>query len=261
MKNKSIVKKYYREKKYICGDYIDIQIFPVHPISRSRKERRRPTKAVQEKLNAKNARRQLLRTVRANFKNGDIFMTLTYTEKNITDNIEKAKRDIQNFFRRMKRLYKKSEKELKYVWIMERAKKTGRIHFHIFCSGGVDRDAIEKTWGLGWANSRSLVFDETGLSGLVYYVTKDMPLMYRRWSCSKNMKKPVERQNDSRISASKAKKLHDTVEYIDNFKKEYPQYDKLLKEYEIMDITAQHNNINGDYYLFVQLYKRKHERR
>lgn len=261
MNKKNIIKKYYREKKYICGDYIDIQIFPVYPISRSRKERRRPTKAVQEKLNTKNARRQLLRLVRTNFKSGDMFLTLTYTDIHMSNDVEKAKKDIQNFFRRMKRLYKKSDKELKYVWVMERAKKTGRIHFHVFCSGGIDRNDIEKVWGLGFANSRSLTFDESGLSGLVYYVTKDVPLMYRRWSCSKNMKKPVERQNDSRVSASKAKKLHDAADYIDKFKEEYPKYDKLLKEYEITDITAQHNNINGDYYLFVQLYKRKHERR
>lgn len=261
MKKKNVVQKYYREKKYICGDYMDIQIFPVYPMPRCRKERRKPTSEVQEKLNSENARRQLLRLVRTNFNENDISLTLTYKDEHITDDVEKAKKDIQNFFRRVKRLYKKAQKELKYVWIMERAKKTGRIHFHIFMPGGVDRTEIEKTWGLGWANSRSLVFDKTGLAGLVYYVTKDAPLLYRRWSCSKNMKKPIERKNDSRISASRAKKLHDAAEYIDQFKRTYPEYDKLLKDYEIDDITARHNNINGDYYLFVQLYKRKHERR
>lgn len=261
MRKKNIVQKYYREKKYICGDYMDIQIFPVYPAPRCRKERRKPTSEIQEKLNFENAKRQLLRLLRTNLKPGDIFLTLTYTEKNITDDVERAKKDIQNFFRRLKRLYKKVQESLKYIWIMERARKTGRIHFHVFMSGGVDRTEIEKTWGLGWANSRSLVFDQTGLAGLVYYVLKDAPLLYRRWSCSKNMKKPVERKNDSRISAARAKKLHDAAMYIDEFRKIYPEYEKLLGEYEISEISSQQNSINGDYYIFVSLCRCKYMRR
>ena len=55
--------------------------------------------------------------------------------------------------RRLKRLYKANGKELKYIYVTEVSSK-GRVHHHLLINRGVDRDAIEKAWGNGWANSK-----------------------------------------------------------------------------------------------------------
>ncbi len=250
------MRHFYREKKYICGDYMDIQIFPVYPTARSRGKRKKPTSDVQAKLNAENAKKKLLRLVHTNFTWKDYELTFTYKDKYRPDDEETAKKHIQNFFRRAKRLYKRNGIDLKYIWVMERAEQTGKIHFHAFLSGGVDRTAIEELWGFGYANSQALKFDENGVAGLVYYDLKDKPLTYRRWSCSKNLKKPEERQNDSRVTFARAKKLYDEAENVTSFMDTYPEYAKTLGDYIVSDVSALHNEFNGDYYFSIRLRKR-----
>ncbi len=249
------MRHYYREKKYICGDYMDIQIFPVYPTARSRGKRKKPTSDVQTRLNAENAKKKLLRLVHTNFKRNDYELTFTYKDEHRPDTEDEAKKHIQNFFRRAKRLYKKNGIDLKYIWVMEKA-ETGNIHFHAFLSGGVDRTTIEELWGFGYANSQALKFDKNGVAGLVYYDLKDKPLTYRRWSCSKNLKKPEERQNDSRVTYSRAKKLYSEAESVSAFMEIYPEYKKTLGDYIVSDVSALHNEFNGDYYFSIRLYKR-----
>lgn len=249
---------YYREKKFLCGNYMDIQIYPVFPTARGRSpNKRKPTSETQAKLNAENAERKLLRLVHTNFADKDYEITLTYDNVNMPTDIDAAKKDIQNFFRRAKRLYSKSDIELKYIWIMEEGEKSGRIHFHTFMSGGVDRTELELLWGMGYANSRALQFNEEGVAGLVHYLMKNK-VTYRRWSCSKNLKKPKEKQNDYRVTRTKAKQIHDIAEqggacYIKTI---YPDWDNKLEEYDISEVQSQKNGFNGDYYILLRLYKK-----
>ena len=247
---------YYREKKYICGNYIDVQIYPVYPKQKGRSPtKRKPTSETQAKLNAENAERKLLRLVHTNFKNKDYMVTFTYDNKHIPPDIDAAKKNIQNFIRRAKRLYARADVEFKYIWIMEEGEKNGRIHFHTFMSGGVDRTELEALWGYGYANSRALQFTEDGVAGLVHYLTKNR-VTYRRWSCSKNLKKPVERQNDYKVSRTRAKQIHESVERDDvrEVKNIYPCWYTELNDYEISDVQSQKNDFSGEYYILLRLY-------
>ncbi len=249
---------YYREKKYLCGDYMDIQIYPVYPKAKGRSPtKRNPTSETQAKLNAENAKRKLVRLVHTNFRQKDYEVTFTYDKEHIPIDETTAKKDIQNFFRRAKRLYFKKDIELKYIWVMERGERTDRIHFHAFMSGGVDRTELEQLWGCGYANTKALKFTENGVAGLVHYDLKDKPLTYRRWSCSKNLKKPIERHNDYRISRVSAKRIHEQAEQnmLENIKDIYPGYITNLNEYALSEIQSQKNEYNGDYYILLRLYK------
>ena len=64
------------------------------------------------------------------------------------DSEERARKDIQNFIKRINRRRKKAGLEnAKYIYILA-MDGYKRPHFHILLSGdGVDRDELEELWG------------------------------------------------------------------------------------------------------------------
>ena len=125
------MRRRYREKIYKCGEYLEVDIFPVTDGAKApatkRKSRYKPTSAVQARLNQRNAERALTRLLNANFTSEDISVTLTYNSDELPDTYEQAERDAKNFLRRVKRLRAKlGLPELKYVLIPG----GGRYHFH-----------------------------------------------------------------------------------------------------------------------------------
>ena len=125
----------YREQIYDYGNYREVKMFPVFPRQRSshRKPKHRPTRKVQERLNQVNAERALARLIAANFSSDDVKLELTYSPANYPDSIEQAKRDIVNFFRRVKRARIKAGiiSELKYIYAFGQGSTGNRIHFHV----------------------------------------------------------------------------------------------------------------------------------
>ncbi len=248
----------YREQKYICGsDYMDIAVFPVfeYKSKSSRRKKRKPSSEVRQMLNEKNAQRKLSRLAKTNFGTNDYSGTPTYLDSTRPESVEQARKDWQNFIRRVRKVYKKHNAELRYIWTIEQSEK-GNIHFHVLLSGGVPREEIEDAWGLGLFSLSRLKLDKDGADRLVNYICKSKRVLYRRWSGSKNLKKPTERKNDSFITFGRAKKLYKAAcaGDIDGFKQLY-QWDKRLPEYDIAAIEPLHNEFNGDYYLFLRLYK------
>ena len=77
-----------RESVYVCGDYMDADIYPVFQPSGKRRARCKPTSAIQEKLNQKNAEKKITRLAHANFTEDDIALHLTYDELPEDDNAQ-----------------------------------------------------------------------------------------------------------------------------------------------------------------------------
>lgn len=252
------MRTFYREQKYICGDnYIDIQIFPVYPASKIRNGKRKPTSETQMRLNEENARKKLSRLVHTNFSKNDFTITFTYDEDKLPNDIQTAKKDMQNFMRRLKRLYNKNKINLKYIWVLEES-KTGRMHFHAFITGGADRTEIEKLWHKGYANSKALRFTKDGVEGLVAYSLKSKPLTYRRWSASKNLEKPkMPHPSDYKITKSRAAKLYSSRFNVTEFEKIYPDYSKTFKNYSVSNVNAIYNEVNHEFYFSIKIYKTK----
>jgi hypothetical protein len=117
----------------------------------------------------RHARERMARVMHANFDENDLALTLTYRENQ--ESREQAVKQFQKWLRKVRRLYKQAGAELKYIWQMEKSKK-GRYHVHVVISGGVDRDTLEKLWNHGYANTKRLQFDESGLAALARYITK-----------------------------------------------------------------------------------------
>ena len=73
------MKTIYREKRYYCGEYLDVYIFPTYRQSNGRRSRSKPTTAAQKKLNQRHREEKLVRLLHANFTPDDLEIHLTYT--------------------------------------------------------------------------------------------------------------------------------------------------------------------------------------
>ncbi len=268
----------YREKIYRCGDYLEVDVFPVFSkASGRRKKRYRPTSEMQARLNQRNAERYATRLLNENFTEDDISVTLTYEDKYLPKTIEQAESDASNFLRRLKRLRKKlGLPEIVYV----RITGAGRFHFHIPMSGGVDDKTIQKLWPYGYANTIHFKFNENGIEGHARYIASqfeesenmDIFSMFdintetgevtekegttserrkgkRRFSCSRNIKRPVAEEHDGRISASRVEELAT----IDSGSR--AEFEKMYPGYCFADCKPYYNVENGGYYLQVKMYR------
>lgn len=80
----------YREKKYQCGEYLEIDIFPIFEKQRGRSRKRKPTSEVQKRLNQHNAERKLIRLLNTNFTKRDIRFDLTYDKEHLNISAEQT---------------------------------------------------------------------------------------------------------------------------------------------------------------------------
>ena len=279
------MRRTYREKIYRCGDYIDVQVFPVFNKGNTRRKRRsKPTSEMQAKLNQKNAERALIRLLNANFTEDDISATLTFRDECLPESYEEAEKMAKNFLRRVKRLRgKKGLDEIKYIMIPG----PGRFHFHIPMSGGLTDKELQALWPYGYLNCIHFEFNENGLEGHARYVAKqyeedqyggeDLFSMYevdeetgevhenaecrmqnaelkrakgkRRYNCSRNIERPEPEEKDGRISAAKVEELA-TVDSASR-----AVFEKLYPGYCLADCKPYYNEENGGYYLEIRLYR------
>ena len=243
----------YREKKYTCGEYLDVFIYPVFETGKHRggkREKRKPSTEAQKKLNQRHREEKLVRLLRANFTPEDLEIHLTYRGKQ-PESDEEAARNQRNYIRRIQRLRKKMGlPPLKYIAVTERGKRGGRYHHHITVNGGIDRDTLESMWEYGYANSRRLQFTEDGLAGLGNYIVKS-PAGKKAWTASKNLVDPEPVTRDGRISGRKAWELAKSLESGEKFAK----FERLYPGYLLSGAEAFHNDVNGGCYLVARFYR------
>ena len=239
----------YREKMHKCGNYLEIDIYPVFETAKGRSKRKKPTSEIQKKLNQRNAERKLTRLLNTNFTKHDIRFDLTYDEWHLPTSPEDAQREMQNFLRRLKR-YRKNHglPELKYVAVTEVGKRNARVHHHIVMSGGVDINTLAEIWGRGYTTAKPLQFNGYGIVGIAKYLVKE-PILGKRWCASRNLEQPKESQRDGKIPQYQVKELHDSG----NDNREY--IERLYEGYTLAECKPYYNDINGGYYITVLMYK------
>lgn len=246
----------YRERRYFCGDYLEVNIFPVYEKQRGRSKKRKPTSEVQAKLNEHNAEEKLIRLLNANFAGDDLEIHLTYAAGNLPGTDEEARRDVQNFLRRVKRKRKKDGlPEMKYIAVTEGEAGGRRLHHHITMTGGIGRTELEEMWGFGYANARRLQFSECGVEALARYVTKQFRekkggMLYRkRWNASKNLIQPKPIDRDGKVSAAKMRDI------VCEDEDAAPKIEELYPGYGCADAKIMHNEYNGGFYICAKLYR------
>jgi hypothetical protein len=158
-----------------------------------RSKNRNPTPDDVKIQNEKNAVKKLRRLINTNFGFNDIHLVLTYRILERPDP-QTARKRLQKFLRNLRKLYRDSGQELKYICVTEY--KGHAIHHHLVINS-FDMRLITPLWPYGRA--RPTYLDNTGQYGkLAEYLIKETRKTYRekdavfrkRWNQSRNLKQP-----------------------------------------------------------------------
>lgn len=246
----------YKEKIVKAGDMIFGLVYPEYRKAGKRRGPFRETSEVQARNNERRSLEMHRWIVHANFTREDYFLTPTFDDDNLPDTKRDFDREIRNFVCRLKRLYKKSGVELKYY--IERVFGEGvRPHFHVYLTGGVSRDLIEETWGRGYCNTKRLQFTECGIVDLTVYAGtqksgEGKPRRRKgekRYSGSRNLKKPAERTNVTRYSKAAVEEIADSGNPQGIFAARYKGY--WLAEFPVVT----RNPVTHGWWMSFVLYK------
>ena len=207
----------YRTRTIKAGDRLEAEVYPIFGREQERQLRAKKHNQTPERVfrnNINRAKRRLILLMEANFKvNEDIHITLTYAGENREYN--RAKQDVKNFFRRVKRAREKEGlPELKYIWAIGHDQDQ-KLHIHVVMSGGIERDRLERMWGKGIANTMRLQQFGNGLAGVANYLyeqnerekVKGNRFNFKSWAGSRNLDPPKEHESDSKISKARIKRI------------------------------------------------------
>lgn len=244
----------YRAKTIKAGDVLEVEVYPLwNTKQEASRAKRHTTRQAQKNLNDRNAKKRLIRKINANFTEDDICITLTYKGQQLPDE-EQARRDIKNYLRRVKTYRKKNGmSDLKYIYVIEFGGKDGRrkrVHHHVIMSG-MDRDAAERLWQKGFANTRRLQPNEYGLEALARYITKE-PKGSKRWCASRNLVEPKETKSDNKISKRRAMQMA-----VDFDEAPHRIFAQLFPDYDFTDCSVKWSNFVAGAYIYAKMHKRK----
>ena len=155
------------------------------------------TKQKNRSKTAARARAYVRRIINANPQLNK-FLTLTYAE-NMTD-IDRARKELDNFFKRLKRQFPR----FAYVCVIE-FQKRGAVHFHLLCNlPFVDVKALAEVWGHGFIKlNRIDNVDNVGAYVTKYMTKENMDerlIGYRSYSMSRGLNQPQEVTNEEQIN-------------------------------------------------------------
>ena len=254
----------YKRRTTVSGPRIDAEVFPVFGRQmRGALRRARTGNGTPDSQKKGNRDRSILKAVQiveANFTAKDIALALTYGgEAPDQDRVDK---DLRNFIDRVKRKRRKMGlPELKY-WAsiggdeMPAAGYSGkRPHIHVFMSGGIDRDELERMWGKGYANVDRLQPGSQGLAAIATYFAKQIQDRQvkknaRRWRGSKNLVQPIPRARPAKITNARVKRI------AYDFKNEAKQVmEKLYPGYVMQDCIVKYSDIVPGVYIRCVLRK------
>lgn len=176
----------------IAGAVIDRCIKASFPRGGKRKKKEKVTSDAVKKNNDMLALKNLTRLINLNFYPGDLHTTLTYAEELSP---EEANSELEKWIKRMRREYKKLDKEFYYIAVTEFKNK--RIHHHVVMNY-IDFQVINRQWKMG--RIRCTPLDKTrNYRVLSEYLIKETQKTFRepenatkrRWKPSRNLKRPV----------------------------------------------------------------------
>lgn len=267
-------KSFVREKRVEAGPYKHISIYArtlnqeLKCKEKGRVRKRPISRPGQLSWNNKKSRKYAAWLIYENFGKDDYYLTFTYSNEQLPKTPDDAIKHQRNTLDKLNRLYKKNDKELKYIWFTSYQfnDDTGyikRIHHHAIINGGVNRDDVESCWSigrkrvpLGRTQARLVQPGINGLQELANYLTnqeqwenRQWKKSKKRWSRSRNLKKPTETINDSYWSIRKLEKVGlstDAGEEI--LLKRFPNH-RLLSEPKIKHIKE------SGWYIEVELLK------
>ncbi len=223
----------YRTTTIKAGPRLEAEIYPLigretENIARAARQNLTPEKI--QRYNDEKQRRKLVRLIDANFGRGDLSLTLTYEGK--APGFERCEKDVKNFIERVRRRRRAlGLPEMKYIYAIEDVEEGRKknTHCHIITQGDLNREELKRIWdkrnqrkrGLsdgmaGFCDIDELQPGKEGLEAIARYLydqNRERPGQgrerkgKRKYSPSKNLKKPKTRRSDTKVTASRVKRL------------------------------------------------------
>lgn len=158
-----------------------------------RQARARPTPEETARYNQKKRETSCRHKLRANFKENDLYVTLTYGKDCRPPDMETAKEDFRKFIRAVSKEYRSAGLQLKWIRNIEVGTK-GAWHVHLIVNRIPDADVIlRRCWKYGrvWYE---LLYEKGNFRDLAAYMTKtpktDPRLREANYSASRNLPVP-----------------------------------------------------------------------
>ena len=190
------VRKMHIRKRYYFDSSIEVEEYhrgkngaPGLP----REKRKKPTKEQMEIVNQKNREKKTRRLIKWNFRENDYWITLTYKREKRPESMEKAKKDLERFREKLRKIWKKENAELKWIATIEIGSKGG-VHVHMIINRIQDGDVeIQKAWTHGRAHI-DLMYEDGGFQALAEYIVKRRPGENKYYGRSRNL---IEKQPET----------------------------------------------------------------
>ena len=251
-----------REKAivYDMPGMVEIDVYAHRKVRRGKRVVWGVSRETQEKVNLMRRKRYVTRLVNLNFDSKSVMLELDYENGNYPDDMKDAKRQMTNYIRRIKRLYQKAGKELKYIYCTERGEETGRVHHHMIVSGGVEKDALLRAWKNSKRNYAAyLEYTENGYTDLAcYYAKKEERESYEKtFVTSQNLERPKPIPEDDRQARALSRvftKKNCRDFYENNLTRQEMQ--NLFPGYKLCDgWSCVYNPYDHSYYMHMRLLK------
>lgn len=245
-----------RAVAYDLGEMVEIDAYPMKKVGKGRRAPWRPTPEAQVRVNQRRKMRWVSRMVNLNFDRSSWMIVLDYDDGMYPDSMDEAKRNVQNFIRRLRAIYKKAGALLAYIYSTERGCETGRTHHHLIISGGVAKDVILGVWKSSKrCFAEHLEFSENGYSDLAVYTAKKSERWERSFTTSKNLKRPEPMADDDadarRINHALTRSVCEDL-YAHNLTR--TQMQDLFPGFKVVDgWTCKYNPYDKGYYLHIRL--------
>lgn len=164
----------YWQDKWVFKDSVEYEIKYAGKYGAKGEKRNKRAKATPEiikKQNQRNREKRMRRLIKANFGEGDLWVTVKYTKGTRKDVLE-VKDDLQKYIATLRRRYKSAGTELKFIYRLEIG-RLGGIHIHMVLPRirGADTEVmLQKAWKHGRLNFQNL--DDGDYRELAAYIVK-----------------------------------------------------------------------------------------
>lgn len=136
-----------------------------------RVERRKATPEQVKRQNQFNRTKKLRRMIKANFKEDDLYWTLTFKKEKRPESMEAAKEIWNKMQRKLRDECKKQNLQFKWVVRIEKGSK-GAVHIHLIMNA-IERSSFVKELWKEFGHARlEFMYEEGGFADLAAYMTK-----------------------------------------------------------------------------------------
>lgn len=136
-----------------------------------RKEKKKATPEQMRRQNQFNRTSNLRRRMKANFKEGDLYWTLTFRKENRPSCIGEAKNLWTDLQKKIRKICKKEDKKFKWIIRIEKGSR-GAVHLHLVMNA-IDKPKMIATLWKEYGHAHlEYMYEEGGFRELAAYMTK-----------------------------------------------------------------------------------------